>query len=125
MNEREVLGNRPGCLGVLAGVFYLIFLVVPDATYEILEIFIEHPIDAPFDNLQSHVCLLNCTASSVQRGRVPSAFQGVEWVQSDPLDCLSSTRRELCVLDRLLITKPGADETEARRGCPVLCVERR
>lgn len=68
VNESEFLGNRLGCLDALAGSFYLIFLVVPDATYEILKIFIEHPIDAPFDNLQSHVCLLNGTASSVQRG---------------------------------------------------------
>lgn len=72
VNESEVLGDAHGCLRVLAEAFYLIFLVVPDATYEILKIFVEHPIDAPFDNLQSHVCLLNCAASSVQRGRVPS-----------------------------------------------------
>lgn len=37
---------------------------------------------------------------------------------SDPLHCLSSTLGP-CALDRLLFTKPGADEAEARRG--VLC----
>lgn len=51
VNESEILGNSLGCLDVQDGVFYLIFLMVPDATYEILKIFIEHPIDAPFDNL--------------------------------------------------------------------------